>query len=635
MPDTIEQLGILTVMIALAIIAFTVMQRRRTDDDPTDALIVLWRRWAARGKLELPRGESAAVALAESPAEPAVPARPKPKVLLERESAAARAKARPTRAKPAPGTSRAAKGGARPKAVAKPKAAAKSKAAAKPKAKKPASSKKGTPVRPPEVVADVEATPVAATVLNQGPEEPPMSDPQQPQDEQTRDDEPSAEAEPRRRRFLRRRRGEPVTAPGEPPSATSPSPTTEPAPPADAPTGPPATIEPPAGPPTAAAHPPTETEAAATEPEPEPVVGAEPSEGSAPQDDADAPALSRRERREQRRAEAAAATTTPPPVASDADHVPLATAEERQRSGEPKILLRQRFRRGLRRTRERLGAEMREAFTGGATPEAFDRLEEALVAADVGVATTAALVDDLRERIGLSDTTLPRELRDVMVKQLSEADRRLHLVRGKVSVWVIVGVNGTGKTTTIAKLGARARDLGLPVALAAADTFRAAAVEQLSEWGRRLGVEVIKQDQGADPGAVVFDALAHARATGKRLLIVDTAGRLHTRKPLMDELQKVFRVIERDESAVIAETLLVIDATTGQNGISQAKAFKDAVPVSGLALAKLDGSAKGGITFAVERELGVPVKAVGVGESEKDLIPFDAESFVDALVGED
>ena len=264
---------------------------------------------------------------------------------------------------------------------------------------------------------------------------------------------------------------------------------------------------------------------------------------------------------------------------------------------------------------------MREAFTGGATPEAFDRLEEALVAADVGVATTAALVDELRERIGLSDKTLPRVLRDEMVKQLSESDRRLHLVRGKVSVWVVVGVNGTGKTTTIAKLGARARDLGLPVALAAADTFRAAAVEQLSEWGRRLGVEVVKQDQGADPGAVVFDALAHAKATGKRLLIVDTAGRLHTRKPLMDELQKVFRVIERDEGAVIAETLLVIDATTGQNGIAQAKAFKDAVPVTGLALAKLDGSAKGGITFAVERELGVPVKAVGVGESEKDLDP--------------
>ncbi len=318
------------------------------------------------------------------------------------------------------------------------------------------------------------------------------------------------------------------------------------------------------------------------------------------------------------------------------DHVPLAAArDENERPTEPKILLRQRFRRGLKRTRDRLGSEMREAFTGGATPEAFDRLEEALIAADVGVATTTALVDDLRQQIGLSDKTVGRAIKDVMTEQLQQADRRLHLVRGRLSVWVVVGVNGTGKTTTIAKLANRAKDLGLPVVLAAADTFRAAAVEQLSEWGRRLDVPVIKQDQGADPGAVVFDALAHARANGTRLLIVDTAGRLHTRKPLMDELQKIFRVIEREEGAVVAETLLVIDATTGQNGIAQAKAFKDVVPVTGLAIAKLDGTAKGGIAFAVERELGVPVKAVGVGEGAKDLVPFDPAVFVDALVGND
>jgi fused signal recognition particle receptor len=277
---------------------------------------------------------------------------------------------------------------------------------------------------------------------------------------------------------------------------------------------------------------------------------------------------------------------------------------------------------------------MREAFTGGATPEAFDRLEEALVAADVGVATATQLTDDLRELIGTTDKALSTALRDAMTSQLQDADRRLRLVKDKLSVWVVVGVNGTGKTTTIAKLAARARDLGIDVCLAAADTFRAAAVEQLSTWGDRLGIEVVKQGQGADPGAVVFDAIAHARASGKRLLIVDTAGRLHTRKPLMDELQKVFRVIEREDGAVIAETLLVIDATTGQNGIAQAKAFKDAVSVTGLALAKLDGTAKGGIAFAVERELGVPVKAVGVGEREKDLVPFEPQAFVDALVGE-
>jgi fused signal recognition particle receptor len=173
------------------------------------------------------------------------------------------------------------------------------------------------------------------------------------------------------------------------------------------------------------------------------------------------------------------------------------------------------------------------------------------------------------------------------------------------------------------------------VSLAAADTFRAAAIEQLDEWGRRLEVPVVKQSQGADPGAVVFDAIAHARANDHRLLIVDTAGRLHTRKPLMDELQKVIRVIEREADATIAECLLVVDATTGQNGIAQAKAFKDAAAVTGLAIAKLDGTAKGGIAFAVEKELGVPVKAVGVGENAKDLVPFDPGAFVDALIGSD
>jgi fused signal recognition particle receptor len=325
-------------------------------------------------------------------------------------------------------------------------------------------------------------------------------------------------------------------------------------------------------------------------------------------------------------------------VKSEADeHVPLATAEEQEQreKHEPKLLLRQRFRRGLKRTRERLGAEMREAFTGGATPEAFDQIEEALVASDVGVATATAVTDQLRDRIGLTDKTLPKAVRDIMVGQLEDSDRRLRLVRGKLTVWVVVGVNGTGKTTTIAKLANRSKDLGLKVCLAAADTFRAAAVEQLSEWGRRLGVPVVQQGQGADPGAVVFDALAHAKANDHRLLMIDTAGRLHTRKPLMDELQKVFRVIERDPDAVVAETLLVVDATTGQNGIAQAKAFKEAVNVTGLVLAKLDGTAKGGIVFAVEKELGVPVKAVGVGERERDLVPFDPGAFVDALIGED
>jgi fused signal recognition particle receptor len=321
---------------------------------------------------------------------------------------------------------------------------------------------------------------------------------------------------------------------------------------------------------------------------------------------------------------------------TDQDHMPLADPKtDLEERPDEKAPLRQRFRRGLRKTRDYLNRDVRDVFGVGPTPEAFDRLEEILVGADVGVATATALTDHLRAQEGLTQETLPDALRDAMVDQLANADRRLRLIRGRLSIWVVVGVNGTGKTTTIAKLGARAKSLGLNVSLAAADTFRAAAVEQLAEWGRRLDLDVVQQGQGADPGAVVFDAIAHARAQGYNLLIVDTAGRLHTKKPLMDELQKVMRVIERDDDAALAECLLVIDATTGQNGITQARAFKDAANVTGLVLAKLDGTAKGGIAFAVERELAVPVKAVGVGESEKDLIPFEPRAFVEALVGPD
>ncbi len=321
---------------------------------------------------------------------------------------------------------------------------------------------------------------------------------------------------------------------------------------------------------------------------------------------------------------------------SDHDHLPLADPKtDVDEISDDKVPLRRRFRRGLRKTRDYLNRDVRDVFGVGPTPEAWDRLEEILVGADVGVATATALTDDLRAREGLTQETMAGALRDAMVDQLSQADRRLRLIRGRLSIWVVVGVNGTGKTTTIAKLANRAKSLGLKVSLAAADTFRAAAVEQLSEWGRRLGITVVQQGQGADPGAVVFDAIAHARAQGHNLLIVDTAGRLHTKKPLMDELQKVMRVIEREPDAALAECLLVIDATTGQNGIAQARAFKDAANVSGLVLAKLDGTAKGGIAFAVERELEVPVKAVGVGETERDLVPFEPQAFVDALVGPD
>jgi fused signal recognition particle receptor len=302
---------------------------------------------------------------------------------------------------------------------------------------------------------------------------------------------------------------------------------------------------------------------------------------------------------------------------------------------EPKRALRQRFRAGLRKTREKLTRDVREVFATGATDESFESLEEVLVAADVGVATATALADDLRvRRAELTSGDVHPTLKQLMIARLGEADRRLRLSREKTSIWVVCGVNGTGKTTSIAKLAARAQSLGIRTCLAAADTFRAAAAEQLEEWGRRVGVPVIRQAAGADPGAVVFDAIAHATAQDLNLVIVDTAGRLHTRKPLMDELKKVLRVIGRAQDVVMTECLLVIDATTGQNGIAQAKAFKDAAGVTGLVLAKLDGTAKGGVVFAVEQELGVPVKAVGTGEHYRDLVPFEPEAFVDALLGD-
>ena len=322
---------------------------------------------------------------------------------------------------------------------------------------------------------------------------------------------------------------------------------------------------------------------------------------------------------------------------SPRDDVPL--TDDATGSGEraePKRALRQRFRQGLRKTRQKFTRDVREVFGGGATDESFDMLEEALVAADVGVATATALTDDLRiRRAELTTGDVQPTLKDAMIARLGDADRRLRLSRDKTSVWVVCGVNGTGKTTSIAKLAARAKSLGIKTCLAAADTFRAAAVEQIEEWGRRVDVPVIRQDAGADPGAVVFDAIAHAKAQGLNLVIVDTAGRLHTRKPLMEELRKVLRVIERENDAALTECLLVIDATTGQNGITQAAAFKDAAGVTGLVLAKLDGTAKGGVVFAVEQELGVPVKAVGTGEHFRDLVPFEPEAFVDALVGDD
>lgn len=280
--------------------------------------------------------------------------------------------------------------------------------------------------------------------------------------------------------------------------------------------------------------------------------------------------------------------------------------------------------------RHGLGERLAAVF--GAAPDTgtWTALEEALLAADVGVATTTALVEAVRGRGVKDGAAARRALRDEMVAAFASGDRSLRLV-GSPAIVVVVGVNGSGKTTTIAKLAARWHEAGRRVLLGAADTFRAAAADQLRTWGERLGIAVVAGNPGADPAAVAHDALAAARARGCDVLIVDTAGRLHDKRNLMDELSKIVRVLGRDGTA-ISEVLLVIDGTTGQNGLAQARAFSAAVGVTGVAVAKLDGTSRGGIALAIERELGIPIKLIGVGEGIGDLREFAPGEFVDSLL---
>ena len=267
----------------------------------------------------------------------------------------------------------------------------------------------------------------------------------------------------------------------------------------------------------------------------------------------------------------------------------------------------------------------------------WEGLADALLLADVGVVTTDALVDGLRKRVGREGVAdadgLLRLLKVELLARLGEADRNLAL-GGKPSVWLFVGVNGVGKTTTIGKLGHRESVAGRRLVFAAGDTFRAAAADQLSLWADRSGSTVVRGAEGADPSSVVYDAVAHAASRGADLVLADTAGRVHTKANLMDELSKVRRVADKG-AGTVTETLLVIDATTGQNGLVQARQFAEAVDVTGIVLTKLDGSARGGIVVAVQDDLGIPVKLVGVGEGVDDLVPFDPEEFVDALFAAD
>ncbi len=302
----------------------------------------------------------------------------------------------------------------------------------------------------------------------------------------------------------------------------------------------------------------------------------------------------------------------------------------------PMLVERPRFRDRLGKARAMLSGSL--AGLRGRSKldqEAWDELEEALVLADVGVATTEALLAELRQRAreeGFSEPAqLVAALRESLVRRL-EGDRELHRAEdGRTTVWLFVGVNGVGKTTTIGKVAMREVSAGADVVMAAGDTFRAAAADQLKLWSERAGAGFVRGNEGGDPGAVVFDAVQHAAARGTTLVLADTAGRLHTKVNLMEELKKVRRVADRPPGAV-TEVLLVLDATTGQNGLVQARQFTEAVGVTGVVLTKLDGTAKGGIAVAITSELGIPLKLVGLGEGPEDLVVFDPKEFVEALL---
>ncbi len=291
---------------------------------------------------------------------------------------------------------------------------------------------------------------------------------------------------------------------------------------------------------------------------------------------------------------------------------------------------------GLEKTRKGLTEKIEQLIVGYADidDEFLDDLEAILLTADVGVKTTAQLLSDVRAGIKNKQIQSPEELKPFLQEKISAILMNGETAEPEVQppmVIMVVGVNGVGKTTTIGKLGNYYREQGKTVMLAAGDTFRAAAIEQLEIWGGRIGAEVIKHTEGSDPAAVVFDAVQSAKARKVDVLIIDTAGRLHTKSNLMEELKKIYRIIGRELPGAPHSTLLVLDATTGQNAVNQAKLFGEAAAVSGLVLTKLDGTAKGGVVIAIKSELNVPVRWIGIGEGLQDLRPFDPAAFSQAL----
>lgn len=296
----------------------------------------------------------------------------------------------------------------------------------------------------------------------------------------------------------------------------------------------------------------------------------------------------------------------------------------------------QRLVSGLTKTRDNIVSGMDSIFHGFSKidEEFYEELEELLIMGDLGVKATYAILDDLRKKVKEEHIKEPIECRQLLIDSIKEQmniGKTAYEFENRTSVVLVIGVNGVGKTTTIGKLAGKLRSEGKKVVLAAADTFRAAAGEQLREWAHRAGVDLIGGQEGADPAAVVYDAIAASKARKAEVLLVDTAGRLHNKKNLMEELRKINRVLEREYPEAYRETLVVLDATTGQNALSQAKEFSEVTDITGIVLTKMDGTAKGGIAVAIQAELGIPVKYIGVGETIDDLQKFDSEEFVQAL----
>ena len=295
-----------------------------------------------------------------------------------------------------------------------------------------------------------------------------------------------------------------------------------------------------------------------------------------------------------------------------------------------------RLAEGLSKTRKQIASGFDSLFSGfsGIDDDFYEELEEILIMADLGMTTTEAVIEDLKDKVKERHIKDPAECKALLKESICEqmnVPENAYEFENRKSVVLVIGVNGVGKTTSIGKLAGMLKNDGKKVLLAAADTFRAAAAEQLTEWSHRAGVEIISQKEGADPAAVVFDALTAAKARGSDVLLCDTAGRLHNKKNLMEELKKIDRVIEREYPDAYRETLVVLDGTTGQNALVQAKEFNEAAKIDGIILTKLDGTAKGGIAVAIQSQMNIPVKYICVGEQIEDLQRFDAKAFTDAL----